>query len=224
LGLDLSDVDGPRSTTTSRRIRGHLPRRRDGAAWSVAARAKLLRVDLAEECRKLEEQCRAARSTGVARRERVRAYAVDPGSHSWSGVGDLEASARGREFVEQIRARQIVASREHAPGNGDVGGGPRTTLVEVLEAPARLREVDDRELLDLPSDVVDVVVTSKEIDGGRSPISRGQVSRGVFLRRITRPAPRRHAARHVVQRGDVLTIADPPRARRVAEASGWRIA
>jgi putative transport protein len=87
--------------------------------------------------------------------------------------------------------------------------GRRTTLVEVLEATGSgLREVDDRELLDVPSDVVDVVVTSRDIDGrSLADLATDPLSRGVFLRKITRggvdlgmlPDTRVH-------RGDVLTI------------------
>jgi len=87
-----------------------------------------------------------------------------------------------RVFVEQVRSRgQIVEHRDvKVLREGDVlaVSGPRTTLVEVLEAPGSgLREVDDRELLDLPVEVVDVVMTSKEFDGARSPTSRGTTCR-----------------------------------------------
>ena len=130
-----------------------------------------------------------------ARREQeLRAYAIDPGSHFVGrAIADLEASGHGaRLFVEQLRRRgQIVEYRDvKALQAGDVVAvsGPRTTLVEVLEAPGSgLREVDDRELLDLPSDVVDVVVTNKALDGRTlAELARDEISRGVFLRRITR--------------------------------------
>jgi putative transport protein len=189
-----------------------------GAAWILSQLApKLLRVDLAEECRKLEEQMQGGAITQAsARREHeLRAYAVDPGSRFVGrGVADLEAAGQGaRIFVEQIRSRgQIVASRDvEMLREGDVVAmsGPRTTLVEVLEAPGSgLREVDDRDLLDLPTDVVDVVVTSKAIDGRTlAELARDEVSRGVFLRRITRAGTTLGMLPDTkVQRGDVLTI------------------
>ena len=66
--------------------------------------------------------------------------------------------------------------------------GRRTTLVEVLERPGSgLREVDDKELLDMPGDAVDVVVTNAAIDGRTlAELGREEAARGVFLRRITR--------------------------------------
>jgi putative transport protein len=94
----------------------------------------------------------------------------------------------------------------------------------VLEAPGSgLREVDDRELLDLPSDVVDVVVTSRDIDGRTlGELARDEVSRGVFLRRITRAGnPLGTLPSTIVQRGDVLTIVGTAASTtRVAEAFG----
>jgi len=118
-----------------------------------------------------------------------------------------------RIFVEQVRCRgQIIGARDvTAFREGDVVAvsGRRTTLVEVLEAPGSgLREVDDLELLEVPSDVVDVVVTNKAVDGRTlADLATDPSTRGVFLRRITRggtdlgklPDTRVH-------RGDVLTV------------------
>ena len=71
--------------------------------------------------------------------------------------------------------------------------------------------MDDRELLDLPSDVVDVVVTSKTIDGRKlADFAQDPAFRGVFLRKITRGG--NHLGRlpdTVVNRGDVLTLVGP---------------
>ena len=97
-------------------------------------------------------------------------------------------------------------------------------LVEVLEAPGSgLREVDDRELLDVPSDVVDVVVTSKEIDGRTlADLAADKLSRGVFLRRITRGGNDLGMLPDTkVHRGDVLTVVGSATSTaRVAELFG----
>ena len=187
-----------------------------GAAWVLSQLApRLLRVDLAEECRKLEEQMRGGVSAQhSARREfEFRAYAVDPGSGLVGrSLADLEALAP-RIFVEQVRRRgDIVASRDvPVLREGDVVAvaGRRTTLVEVLEAPGSgLREVDDRELLEVPSDVVDVVVTNKAIEGRTlADLALDEASRGVFLRTITRAGTDLgKLADTIVHRGDVLTL------------------
>ncbi len=97
-------------------------------------------------------------------------------------------------------------------------------LVEVLEAPGSgLREVDDRELLDVPSDVVDVVVTNKAIDGRTlADLATDPSARGVFLRRITRGGTDLGKLPDTkVHRGDVLTIVGSAASTtRVAELFG----
>jgi len=188
------------------------------AAWVLSQLApKLLRVDLAEECRKLEEQMQggAAAQMSARREHEMRAYAVDPGSRFVGRpIGDLESITPGaRVFVEQVRSRgEIVAARDvRVLREGDVVAvaGRRTMLVEVLEATGSgLREVDDRELLDVPGDVVDVVVTNKEIDGRTlADLARDEASRGVFLRRIMRSGTEIGMLPDTkVHRGDVLTL------------------
>jgi putative transport protein len=189
-----------------------------GAAWVLAQLApKLMRIDLAEECRKLEEKMRGGMDKQMSawREFEFRAYAVDPGSRFVGrGVAYLESFTPGaRIFVEQVRSRgEIVAAgdvKEFKPGDVLAVAGRRTTLVEVLEAPGSgLREVDDRELLDLPSDVVDVVVTSKAIDGRTlADFAQDETFRGVFLRKITRGGnDLGRLPDTVVHRGDVLTL------------------
>jgi len=189
-----------------------------GAAWFLSQLApRLMRVNLAEECRKLEESMRggAATSLSVRREFEVRAYAVDPGSR-WVGrpVSGLEASAgEARVFVERIRrhGELVECSGAGVLQERDViaVSGPRATLVDVLEAEGGgLREVDDRELLDMTGDLVDVVLTNGALDGRPlADLGRSPEGRGVFLRRITRAGmPLEAMLGTTLQRGDVLTI------------------
>lgn len=188
------------------------------AAWILSQLGpKLLRVNLADECRELEEQMQGDASAPLVRRQEfeLRAYAVDPGSQ-WVGcqVAALEFSASGqRIFVERIRSRgQVLEGGPkmtlHA-GDTVAVSARRTTLVEVLEQNnSGLREVDDKELLDQPGDIVDVVVTNKAFDGRTLlDLSETQAARGVFLRRITRAGqPVVMLPETKVYRGDMLTI------------------
>jgi putative transport protein len=78
--------------------------------------------------------------------------------------------------------------------------------------------VDDPGLLDVPSEALDVVVTSAGIDGRTfADLAKEEFARSVYVRRIVRagtPVPLFPAT--AVHRGDVLTLVGP--ARRVAEA------
>jgi putative transport protein len=187
------------------------------AAWFLSQVApRIMRVDLAEECRKLEEvMLGGATPHTVARREfELRAYAVDPGSQ-WVGrkAADLEASAGARVFVERMRRRgQLLEGdgrRAFQVGDVIAVSGPRESLVEVLEAPGTgLRETDDRELLGMAAEVVDVVVTNAAVDGmALTALAGEEAARGVFLRRLARAGTAIGVLPDTkVHRGDVLTI------------------
>ena len=164
------------------------------AAWVLSQLGpRLMRVDLAEECRKLERgdaggqaglPCRCGVSSSCVRTP------IDPGS-PWVGrrVGALEGAAGGdRIAVDRVRSGGLVHEGDPAlqlrAGDVVAVAGRRNTLVEVLERPGSgLREVDDKELLDMPGDVVDVVVTNAAIDGRTlGELGAEQAARGVFLK------------------------------------------
>jgi putative transport protein len=189
-----------------------------GAAWFLSQLApKIMGVNLADECQKLEAQMQGGELTAykVRRDFEARAFAVDPDTQ-WVGrsVAELEASAgSARIFVERVRkGPQILDSDGHTMLRaGDVVAifGPRATIVDVVEAPGRgLREVDDAELLDIPADMVDVVVTNADVHGRTlTELGRETAARGVFLRRLARAGmPMGVLPDTRVQRGDVLTL------------------
>jgi len=189
-----------------------------GAAWFLSQLApRIMRVNLAEECRKLEDQMQGGTpAVPVARREfEARAFAVDPGSQ-WvgRGVADLEASAGGaRIFVERLRRDGLVLEGDGAGllRAGDVVAifGPRATMVDVVEAPGRgLREVDDADLLSIPGEMVDIVVTNSAVhERTLAELGRETAARGVFLKRLVRGGvPMGTLPETRVQRGDVVTL------------------
>lgn len=188
------------------------------AAWVLSQLGpKLMRVNLADECRRLEEAMQGGKSIALPiRREfELRAYAVDPGSQ-WIGrrAGDLETAAKDERIcIDRVRSRgQILESGPTLMLQaGDIVAlsGRRNTLVEVLKQnDSGLREVDDKELLDLPGDIADVVVTSAALEGRTlSELGRQEAARGVFLRRLTRGGESVGMLPETkVHRGDVLTI------------------
>jgi putative transport protein len=117
-----------------------------------------------------------------------------------------------RVFVQRIRRGDKImdATADTVIQAGDVVAvvGRRDVLVNLVGSAAK--EVDDRELLAVPIEGVDVYVTSKEADGKTlAELAKSPAVRGVFLRKITRGA----TATDIpilpgteLQRGDIVTI------------------
>lgn len=174
-----------------------------GTGWLLATVGpKLLRIDLAAECRRYERQLGAVEggeaTLSAWRRVEMRAYRVPEGSPVvGQTVGSVESLARGEQdgapvrlFVERIRRDGQIIKLE--PGTvlaaGDViaVSGRREFVVSRLPGS---QEVEDRELLDVPAEAVDVVVTNKALDGRTlRDLSTEEFARGVFATRLTRGA------------------------------------
>src|SRR4029079_128683 len=132
------------------------------------------------------------------------------------GLSASEAEAMvpdARLFVHSIRSNRAItdATEDTVLQCGDIitVAGSRDVLVSVLGANAE--EVEDRELLAMPIDGVDVLVTNKAIDGKTlNDLVQMPESRGVFLRKIVRGATATVIPilpTTTIQRGDVFTIA-----------------
>jgi putative transport protein len=201
-----------------------------GAAWFLAQLApRLLGVNLEEECRRYEEGMQAGRQPESAARRDIeyRAYTVQAGSPLIAKTPrELETIASdSRIFIDRIRREGVILDPDQAVTtalrDGDTLAimGRRELLVERVDGQRLgVREVDDRELLDVPAEVLDVVVTRAEIDGRTlADLARDESARCVFLRRITRagtPVPMFPAT--TLHRGDVVTLVGPT--RRIAHA------
>ena len=152
-----------------------------GAAWFLAQLApRLMGIDLEEECRKYEQEMQGGRRPESAARRDIefRAYLVEPGSPLvGQRVRDLEERVRdARLFVERIRRGDRILDPDEATtlqaGDTIAVTGRRERLVERMdEHRLGVREVDDRELLEIPAEALDVVVTS-----GRSTAVRSRIS------------------------------------------------
>lgn len=191
-----------------------------GSAWVLASLGpKILRVDLAEECRKYEAEMGGALT---ASRDRLTAYthfvlrAYRLANSEWVGkaVQDLEQSfGENRVFVE--RMRQYGQVIEPAPGTilhkDDVVAiaGRREVVVEGGERIGP--EVDDREVMDLEVQILDVVVTNKKFVGRTLgdivAEDLSQHGRGVFMRRIIRTGVEMPVTVNFrLNRGDTVTL------------------
>jgi putative transport protein len=207
-----------------------------GVAWFLASLGpRILRVDLPEECRKLEKEMGGGEAEpGVISayfQFVVRGYRLTNAKLFGHSVAQIEASYQPRRvFVERIRrdGRVIESTPEAALQEGDELAilGPREVVMAQRDTLGP--EVDDRELLDFPVEALDVVVSNKTVAGmtlkeiAESAPGRER-GRGVVLRRITRAGhemPLAFGTR--VDRGDVLQIAGTKRdVERAAQALGY---
>ena len=180
---------------------------------------KLLGINLVAACKDYEEKHGGGKKQlggpGTAwTRWALRAYKVQPGGKA-AGLRVAEAESLvpdARLFILRIRRGGEImdATADIVLKEGDVVAvaGEREVLVNILGAAAV--EVEDRELLAVPVEGVDVLVTNKEVDGKTlEELATRPAARGVFLRKITRGA----TATDIpilpgteVNRGDLLTL------------------
>jgi putative transport protein len=196
-----------------------------GSAWFLASMGpKLLRVDLAKACKEYEDKMGGAPAEGggltTYPKVALRAYRVDPRSRFvGQPITALETALLGstRGFVEAIRRGSHI---EDARPADLIEAGDVLAVAASREAVLRLQpelgtEADDRELLDFPAEIVDVVVTNKTFDEKtiqEIAESVGGEGRGVFLRRVIRQGQEMpFTVGTVVNRGDVLQIAGAKR-------------
>jgi putative transport protein len=182
---------------------------------------KLLGVDLEAECKRYEKEMSAGGPAGgmqsAYRRLDFRAYQIRDRIPPGTTIADAEAlhesiEAGVRIFVERLRRDGKII--EFKPATvlqpGDVVGvsGKTEVLVEVLGKYGN--EVSDPELLDVPAEAVDVVLTNKAYSGKTLlELARTDFARGVYLTRITRGATSTNIpilAQTRVNRGDILRI------------------
>jgi len=179
---------------------------------------KLLGIDLVAACKEYEEKHGGGKKelggAGTAwHRWVLRAYKVRQGGKA-AGLRVAEAEslvAGARLFIQRIRrGGQIIdATADTVLQAGDVVAvvGEREVLVRVLQ---EAEEVDDKELLAVPVEGVDVLVTNKEVDGKTlAELAQTPSARGVFLRKITRGATATDIPilpSTPINRGDLLTL------------------
>ena len=179
---------------------------------------KLLGIDLVAACKDYEEKFGGVKKevggAGSAwHRWALRAYKVQPGGKA-AGLRAAEAEGMvpdSRLFIVRLRRDgQIMdATADTVLKEGDVVAvaGEREVLVKALQSAV---EVEDKELLAVPVEGVDVLVTKKEVDGKTlTELAQLPAARGVFLRKITRGATATDIPimpNTEINRGDLLTL------------------
>jgi putative transport protein len=179
----------------------------------------LLRIDLAAECRRYEQQMGESgpqdQPGGGWHKFELRAYRVRPGG-PFVGLTAAQAERLAphdtRLFIERIRrGGEIIDATSHTVLDaGDIVAvaGRREVLVDLLEKTAE--EVEDPELLAIPLEGVDVLVTHKQIDGMTlEQAAQRPEAHGIFLSKITRGATATNIPvlpQTQIHRGDILTL------------------
>jgi putative transport protein len=179
---------------------------------------KLLGIDLVAACKDYVDKFGGGKKEiGGAgygwQRWALRAYKVQPGGKA-AGLRVSEAEGLipdARIFVGRIRRdgqiMDATADTVLKPGDVVAVAGEREVLVRVLQEAV---EVEDKELLAVPVEGIDVLVTNKAVDGKTlAELAQIPEARGVFLRKITRGATATDIpilANTKINRGDLLTL------------------
>ncbi len=189
-----------------------------GAIWfcSVAG-PRLLNIDIEAEAKKLERSLGLEKAAEGAvsgyRQFEFRAYRVaEDGAVVGKSIASIEGLlSRHRLFILRLRREGHI--REAAPDvvvqSGDILAvtGRREAIVEVLGAAAE--EIEDRELLDVPFLINDILLTK---GAGRTleQVAGEGWSRGLYLRSVRRGSVGLPLGPQLVlERGDILTLVGP---------------
>jgi putative transport protein len=191
-----------------------------GTGWILAFLGpKMLGTNIEEACKRYERDVlKGSTQDGnyisAWRARELRAYRVrDGGAAVGKSRASLEDFAGGeRMFIERLRrdGELVTPGDETVIKAGDVVAvsGRREVLVNLF---GEAEEMDDRDLLDVPVEAVDVLITSKALDGRELiDIAKKPYTRGVYLNSIRRGS----AAVNIpvlpgtrLNRGDILRVA-----------------
>ncbi len=193
---------------------------------------KLMGINLREEGARMQAEVAGSAELGLgvasaARHFDIRAYRVTNPDLFNKTVGELESLPRDvRVFVVRLRrGKEII---EGAPTvvirKDDVVAVSARQEVHVERGDKVGPEVDDKALLDIPVETLDVVITRAAFVGKRLPeLARLEAARGVFLRKLLRAGQEMPlSVGTTIDRGDVLRlIGTQPEVERAAKELGY---
>jgi putative transport protein len=179
----------------------------------------LLKIDLKREAEKLEQELGMTRTKpGLAsawRKFELRAYRLAEDS-PLAGLTVAAAEARVPEhrlFVHRLRRGDCILEADPSmtleAGDVIAVSGPRQIVVERIGT--RAEEVEDKELLDVPVTIADVLLIDPKLAGTTlGDASTEDWTRGLYLRQLSRGGQEIPIAPGIVlQRGDMLRIVGP---------------
>jgi putative transport protein len=206
-----------------------------GVAWFLAALGpKILGVDLATACRKLESELGGDEPDPSVHSAYnlidVRAYRITAAGFQEQTIREFESKfPNQRLFVERLRRgnKIIECTPDAVVQAGDILAIASRTETLIEDAGLFGVEVSDPELLDYPDETLDVMVTNRKLIGvtlGSVPeLAADQRSRGVFVRELSRGGHRLPFNSGVkISKGDILRISGNQRdVERISEAIGY---
>jgi len=177
---------------------------------------KLLRVNLVEECARYEKEMSVGTpASGIEtawHQYIVRSFQLTvPGVIAGKTVGAAEQMAGSRIFLERLRRDgKVISFDDHTVLQvGDIiaVSGPHDSIVEWSN---KGQEVADKELIEIPIETVEVVVTNKRFNGRTLiDLSHEPFTRGVYINRIRRGSMNVDVpvkAQSKVYRGDIVSL------------------
>jgi putative transport protein len=175
-----------------------------------------MRINLREESRKMQAQGSSARELepgvySAARRFDIRAYRVTNDALANKTVGELEKMPRQfRFFILRIRRQGALLEPEPTTvlRRDDVIAVATRHDVLAERGSTIGPEVADPELLDIPIETLDVVVTNRALAGtSLADLARRELAHGVFLRKLVRAGEEMPIGPDTrVDRGDVMSL------------------
>ena len=192
---------------------------------------KLMRINLREEGARMQAEIAASvEEYGVvsgARHVDIRAYQVTNPALVNKSVAELEALPEAaRVFIVRIRhgGEIVEATPASVIHEGDVVAVIARQEIHVERGSRVGREIDDKALLDIPVESLDVVITNRSLVGkDLTALAQIGSARGVFLRKLTRAGyeiPIGSITR--IDSGDVVRLIGPkPEVDRAAGELGY---
>ncbi|WP_035372742.1 aspartate-alanine antiporter [Acetobacter okinawensis] len=188
-----------------------------GTGWILAFLGpKLLRINLAQECERYERDMNIRPMDGGANTAWhsyiVRAYKLKTaGLIAGKTVEDAENSQKTRIFLENLRRDGKIIPFDNTTllHEGDIVAvsGPHEALVYWSN---HAEEVADQELIEIPVETVDIVVTSKKLNGQRLiDLSTAPYARGIYINAIRRGSMNVDIpvlSQTAINRGDIINI------------------
>jgi putative transport protein len=193
---------------------------------------KLMGVNLLEEGKKLQTKISGAEApeAGVVSANQtfgVRTYQVTNERLVNKTIAELEALPRDfRVFIVRIRHMGIIIEPDPSTviHQGDVIAVMTRSDILKTRGIEIGPEVDDKDLLDFPVEILDVVITNKAVVGkSLRELASLDFARGVFLQKLLRAGePMPLTPELSADRGDVMTLLGSKRdVERAAEGLGY---